>query len=180
MHAPDQIAQVVRVILLSSEFAAARGAKVRRPLAVAAAFARATEIDLVPTEGLSNQLAAAGERLFGWPSPDGLPERASYYLTNGLRRRWELVIGLADNAWKNGLIPAPMGHGDAGPTPRTLAAGWVAALNGVRDEKTAAAILASLGLPPDQPMGSVARPDVARKAARIAAYAGITPAFQMC
>jgi uncharacterized protein (DUF1800 family) len=38
LHANDQIAQVLRKILLSPEFAAGQGAKVRRPLALVAAF----------------------------------------------------------------------------------------------------------------------------------------------
>jgi uncharacterized protein (DUF1800 family) len=173
IKAPDQIARVVRVILLSPEFAAARGARIRRPLAVAASFARATEIDLMPTEALANEIGNAGERLFGWPSPDGLPETTRYFITtDSLRHRWNLVIGLADNAWKNGTIP----QGADKPTPRMLTKRWISAFNGVPDAKAEAAILAAFGAAADQPLSDT--PDAAKRAARIAAYAALIPSFQ--
>lgn len=70
----DQIARVLRTVLLSGEFAAARGTKMRRPLNLAAAFARALQIDLNYAEPLGGELAAAGQNLFGWPTPTGLPD----------------------------------------------------------------------------------------------------------
>ena len=76
----DQIARVLRALLLSREFLARRaaphGAKIRRPLALAAAFARATQIDLKYSEQLAGEIAAAGQNLFGWPTPTGLPDAA--------------------------------------------------------------------------------------------------------
>ncbi len=171
--APDQIARVVRLILLSPEFAAARGARIRRPLAVAASFARATGLDLVPTEGLANEIGNAGERLFGWPSPDGLPDTRRYFITtDSLRHRWNLVIGLADNAWKNGVIPAAA----PGTTPRALAQHWVSAFNGAPDANAEAAIVAAFGGAANLPLADT--PDSARRAARIAAYAALIPSFQ--
>jgi uncharacterized protein (DUF1800 family) len=105
-RANDQIAQTVRTILLSPEFASAQGAKVRRPLALVAAFARATGLDLMPTEPLWNEIANAGQRLFGWPSPTGLPDDGDYFLSvNGMRRRWNLMLALSANSWGTGDWP---------------------------------------------------------------------------
>ncbi|HYM04537.1 MAG TPA: DUF1800 domain-containing protein, partial [Stellaceae bacterium] len=53
----DQIAQTVRVIATSPEFAASRGQKVRRPRALIAAFVRATGLDMMPTEPLIYEMA---------------------------------------------------------------------------------------------------------------------------
>ena len=177
--APDQIARVLRVILLSPEFAASRGMKLRRPLEIVAAFSRATELDLVPSEGLANEMANAGQRLFGWPAPTGLPDDADYFLTtNGMRRRWALIIGLADNAWQNGVIPA-VAHRAAGtPTPRALTAYWLRRLGA--DAADEPVIVEALGRAPDQPVGRPDEADYAKRLARIAAYAALVPSFQSC
>ncbi len=100
---PNQIARVVKHIALSPEFAASKGAKPRLPLALAASFARLTGIELAPTMPLLQQLGQCGQRLFGWPSPDGRPSSAEYYITpEYLRERWVLAARLAANAWGNG------------------------------------------------------------------------------
>ncbi|MES1201226.1 MAG: DUF1800 domain-containing protein [Pseudomonadota bacterium] len=101
--APDQIARVVRVICLSPDFRASSNAKVRRPFSIAASFARACDIDLVPTEGLSSVIKQAGEPIYDWTTPDGPPDRNPYWISaNGMRLRWAIVFGLALNSWQNG------------------------------------------------------------------------------
>jgi uncharacterized protein (DUF1800 family) len=177
--APDQIARVMRVILLSPEFATSRGAKLRRPLELVAAFSRATGLDLVPSEALANEMANAGQRLFGWPTPTGLPDDSDYFLTtNGMRRRWALIIGLADNAWQNGVIPAAAHEAAGQPTPRALTTYWLRRL-GV-DAAAEPVILQALGRAPDQPVAKPGDGDFAKRLARIAAYAALAPGFQSC
>jgi uncharacterized protein (DUF1800 family) len=106
-EAPDQIARTVRVIATSDEFMASRGAKVKRPLALMANYARIMGYDFTPTEGIANQIANAGQRLFGWPTPTGLPDDNAYYLgTNFLRNRWNLMLGMAQNWWQTGTPDA--------------------------------------------------------------------------
>jgi uncharacterized protein (DUF1800 family) len=177
--APDQIARVVRVILLSPDFAAARGAKLRRPLALAAAFARAMAIDLTPSEGLANELANAGQRLFGWPTPTGLPDEAQLFLgTSAMRRRWSLVLGIAENWWGTGTFARPHTLAVPAPTPRVAAALFLETMLGERDPFEAAAVIAGLGWPPDLPIGDPGKPDTEKRLARIAALCAMTPAFQ--
>ena len=178
--AANQIGRVVRLVLLSPEFAAARGTKVRRPLALAAGFARAAGIDLVPTEGLVNGISGAGQRLFGWPTPTGLPDDNGHFLgTQAMRGRWALVLGLAENWWGTGLPNPPAGLTAQPPTPRMAAAAWTEALTGAVDPALAETVLAGLGWPPDQPLGLPAAPDTRRKLARIAALCAMAPAFQV-
>jgi uncharacterized protein (DUF1800 family) len=177
-HASDQIAQVMRRILLSPEFAAARDAKVRRPLALAAAFARATGIDLTPTEPLWNALANCGQRLFGWSAPTGLPDDGAYFLgANSMRQRWQLVLALAENAWGTGSLP-PLPAAATPALPRGVATHVATALYGDAKQPLVEAVLAGLGWPADQPLGDPAAPDVAKRIARIAALTAMAPDFQ--
>lgn len=182
-RSPRQLAEVARVIILSPEFAASRGQKVRRPLALAAGFARATELDLMPTMGLANQIASCGQRLFGWPAPNGYPDENGFWLgASTLRQRWALVHGLANNAWGNGVLS------DARVTAlgRTSMAGavtaWLAALTGAAEPATVRALLDGLDSRGDEP---VAAPkarieEVRKKIGQLAAYAAMSPAFQNC
>ena len=176
---PDQIARVARLILLSPDFMTAKGARLRRPLALAAAFARATGIDLVPSEGLVNAIAACGQRLFGWPTPTGLPDEDAVFLgTQAMRSRWSLLLGLAENWWGTGLPVSPPGLRGAPPTPDTAVAAWLEALGLSDRPDVAQAVLAGLGWPPDRILGPPASPDTERKLARIAALCAMAPTFQ--
>lgn len=166
--APDQIARTVRAIVLSPGFRGARTPKIRRPLQVAIGFVRATGIDFTPTEGLSNALAVSGQRLFGWPSPDGYPDDDTLLLNaNGLRQHWTLAIGLAVDAWNTGPLPADL----AAPTPAAAARHWLTAFNGVADEAEVAAVSSGLDWPPDAPV-------TAKRLALIAGYCAAAPSFQ--
>ncbi|HEX3499707.1 MAG TPA: DUF1800 domain-containing protein [Stellaceae bacterium] len=177
--APDQIARVVRLILLSPEFAAARNAKVRRPLALAAAFARGAGIDLVPTEGLANEIANAGQRLFGWPAPTGLPDERGFFLgTTALRRRWNIVLGIAENYWATGPWEPSRSLAGRPPTPRAAVNYFLAALNSAAGPVVADAIIAGAGWPADQPLGFSGKPDTEKRLARLAALCAMAPAFQ--
>lgn len=107
-NAPDQIAQVLRLIALSPEFAASGGQKVKRPLALMANYVRIMGYDFTPTEVLSFQLANAGHKLFGAPTPVGIPDDNAIFIgTNAMRNRWVLLMGLAQNYWQTGM-PQPL------------------------------------------------------------------------
>jgi len=103
LAAPDQIAQLVRLIISSPEFAQSRGSKVKRPLGLMANYVRIMGYDFTPSEALFNQLGNAGQRLFGWPTPVGLPDNNGIFLgSNAVRNRWNLLLGLAQNWWGTG------------------------------------------------------------------------------
>lgn len=91
-QAPDQLAQVYRVILESPEFAATWGGKVKRPLEIAMSAMRAGAINLTfkpddtdawtPTEQFVYEYAATGQRLFHWPAPNGYPDEQAAWLSS--------------------------------------------------------------------------------------------------
>ncbi len=179
-QAPDQIARTVRTIAVSPEFAASRGAKMRRPLALVAGFARATGLELTPTEPLLNGIANAGQRLFGYPAPTGLADRRGTFLgTNALRQRWQLVLALAENNWGTGVLTPSRLMGRAATTPRAAAAFWLSAIGGASDAGLVEALAGGLGWPPDDPL-PLSNPNTEKQLARIAALAAMAPAFQSC
>ncbi len=130
-HEPDQIARTVRAIAESPEFRQSAGQKLRRPLALAAAFARATGIEMTPSEPLINSLSTAGQRLYGFPTPNGPPDTADAFLgTTALRQRWALVLGLAENSWGTGAAQPSLSMGTTTATPREAASWWRRAVDG--------------------------------------------------
>lgn len=83
-QAPDQLAQVLRVILRSDAFRDGWGSAMKRPALAAVSALRATGGDFTPvpdntatytpTEEFTGRLQAAGHRLFYWPAPNGYPD----------------------------------------------------------------------------------------------------------
>jgi uncharacterized protein (DUF1800 family) len=176
----DQIARVLRSLLLSREFAAVHDKKVRRPLNLAAAFARALQIDLTYAEPLGNELAAAGQNLFGWPTPTGLPDTAAPFTTSqAMRHRWSLVLALAENNWGSGAIATPAALGLKQPTTATAAAALLTALIGTAPPRTVAAIVGGSGWGADQALDIAGAADAGHRWNRLAAYCAMSPEFQV-
>jgi uncharacterized protein (DUF1800 family) len=95
---PDQIARVLRAILLSPEFAQMQQRKVKRPFEYIVSFLRATGAGFQPNEGTFNALSATGYRQFEWPTPTGHPDIAEYWLnTNTTLSSWNLLASIAEN-----------------------------------------------------------------------------------
>jgi uncharacterized protein (DUF1800 family) len=104
--APDQIARTIRALLDGPEATDPALGRVRRPLDITAAAARALAIPLAPKAPLLGEMGKAGQTLFGWPSPDGQTLDGAHYLGGGaLRARWTLLLGLAQNWWSTGASP---------------------------------------------------------------------------
>ncbi|HYF64153.1 MAG TPA: DUF1800 domain-containing protein [Herpetosiphonaceae bacterium] len=129
--APDQIKQTVRTILLSPEWAAAWGQKVKRPFEQIASFLRCTGAEVTPNAALFNQTAGAGYLQFAWPTPTGHPDTASYWLTtNALLSTWNLIYSLLQPNFDaaaidlRGQIPA------GAKTSRQIVDFWVARMLG--------------------------------------------------
>lgn len=169
---PDQIARVVAHIVRSREFSRARSAKVKRPLELAASFLRATGIEFTPTEALFGQLDGAGQRLFGWPTPTGHPDRSDYWLgSSSMRQRWTLVAGLSENWWGTGVFDL---FADTEPMPaEAFVSHWLERLYGAPQPELAHALMNAGRLAPGHP---VPNPQVAR---RLVAWAAMAPDYQM-
>lgn len=98
------IAPVLRELFLSPEFQASVGQKVKRPLDWLYSALRVTrsQIDPAPKGAASSRLRSAaqalGQPLFERVSPDGWPDRATYWVAaDGLLKRWEHSAKLARN-----------------------------------------------------------------------------------
>ena len=176
---PNQIAEVVRLIATSAEFALSAGAKAKRPLELAASYLRATNIEFTPTEGLINEIAAGGQRLFGWAPPTGHPDVNDYWLsTNAMRHRWSLIFGLTNDQWQTGAFdPAhEIGHDD--PSALETAQFWQARLFGGSDPEMVTMILAAMKIDPGQRFGSGSK-DPRAPLRNIVAYLAMAPEFQL-
>lgn len=177
---PDQIARVVEFIVLSPDFAASAGTRVRRPLDLVAAFARASGMDFKPNEKLINEMASAGQRLFTWPAPTGHPEETEYWLSaNGMRVRWKILDALANNNWGTGTyeLRAPLRAAD--PTLAQAADDWSARLLGAPPGAPAArAILAGLDLDPQQRLDALDARHSSALLRRLVGFTAMSPDFQ--
>ena len=175
---PDQIARTVDAIARSDAFRRSAGSKVKRPLELYASFARAAAIDAAPTPGLLGELDGSGQRLFGWGPPTGHPDDNDYWLSsNMMRRRWSLLFGLADDAWKAGTPQAALMVAQK-PTPEQAVNAAHRQLLGVEaPTRVSLAIVDGLGLKGGTPFDT--RKDALPLAKRMLAYCAMTPAFQM-
>lgn len=114
--APDQIAQVLRTILVSDAFKSAWGGKVKRPFNSFAGALRALGADFTPTtrdypdqwptaDELASRLQQTGHRLFFWPAPNGYPDQASAWSSTGaLAMSWKLLTRLTTIRQQVGYI----------------------------------------------------------------------------
>jgi uncharacterized protein (DUF1800 family) len=182
VHEPNQIAQIVRLIAESPEFAQSRGNKVKRPLAVMANYARIMGYDFTPTEGLFNQLSNAGQRLFGASTPAGLPDDNAIFIgSSAMRNRWQLILGLAQNSWNNG-VPQPRetlrAWGKKMDSGKEVMAQWfdmfgITARADLISESSMAAGLVPFAVPANDSDGD-------KKLSMASAIAAMAPEFQSC
>jgi uncharacterized protein (DUF1800 family) len=93
--APDQIRQVLRAILNAPEFLQTPGNKLRRPYELTVGFVRATGGVMTPNSRVFSLTDQAGYPMFGWPTPDGIPDtNADWLNTNSILCSWNLCLGI--------------------------------------------------------------------------------------
>jgi hypothetical protein len=90
------IRSMLRVILTSDEFFAARGARIKRPFRFVVSCLRAMGADTHAHQPLIEYLTRLGQGLFQYPTPDGYPDEAAPWLGT-LLWRWNLAFALAAN-----------------------------------------------------------------------------------
>jgi len=95
---PDQLAQVVRTIVLSDEFANSWGDKVRRPFETTTAALRTMgpSFSLPLDEDITRYhvylLFSTGQLPYTWPPPTGFPDRKDAWLTtNAMVSSWRMI-----------------------------------------------------------------------------------------
>ena len=101
-QAPDQIASVVRTIVLSPEFRSTWGEKVKRPVEIAVSALRAGQVDFgfrldnPDTVAFGIALTQAGQGYFQHPRPDGYPDTMAAWLSTSPRAMsWRFVNSFA-------------------------------------------------------------------------------------
>lgn len=110
------IRALVRTVLLSDEFAAARGMRVKRPFHFVVSALRALGADTHAAPGLVQFLARMGQMPFQFPTPDGYPDEAAPWMGT-LLWRWNFALALATGRVPgakvrlDGLVAAAGGEG---------------------------------------------------------------------
>ncbi|MGL4651679.1 MAG: DUF1800 family protein, partial [Caldilineaceae bacterium] len=101
-NAGDQLRQVVRTILLSAEFSATFGQKIKRPFEFAVSALRATNADFAFNDSFWWNYENLGQPLFSWRPPDGFPDKKeNWSSTMPMLQRWRFTTFLVD-WWKYG------------------------------------------------------------------------------
>lgn len=113
-QAPDQIRQILRLILSSEEFHASLGTKFKTPFQLVISLFRSLEVEVAPNMHLRWMLRTLGQLSFGAPAPNGYPDAASYWSSsNMLLRRWNVMPKIFYSNWHKffddyeQLLPAP-------------------------------------------------------------------------
>jgi uncharacterized protein (DUF1800 family) len=97
-NAPDQLAQVLRVIILSEEFRKTWAEKIKRPLEFHYSMCRALLPKLLWNGDALWQLGWLGQGLFEHRPPDGYSDRRERWKgTGAILRRWKHIQGVANN-----------------------------------------------------------------------------------
>jgi uncharacterized protein (DUF1800 family) len=89
-----QIKPMVRAVLTSEEFKAARGTKFKQPFRFVVSALRAVAADTHAHVPLIEYLTRMGQGIFQHPTPDGYPDRAGPWLGT-LLWRWNFAFSLA-------------------------------------------------------------------------------------
>jgi uncharacterized protein (DUF1800 family) len=99
-EAPDQIAQVVRSIVLSNAFRQTWGEKIKRPFEAAVGMLRAIDADFSRLPNHFHYVyEAMGQPLFGHQAPNGYGDlRHNWSGTTSILYRWKLAGALAEGA----------------------------------------------------------------------------------
>jgi uncharacterized protein (DUF1800 family) len=100
--ASDQLKQVVRTILLSSEFSTTWGEKIKRPFEYTVSLLRASDANFAWSDSFRYRYEAMGQALFNWRPPDGYPDyKENWSSTMPMLQSWRMCNWLLDG-WKVG------------------------------------------------------------------------------
>jgi uncharacterized protein (DUF1800 family) len=176
-EAPDQIAQVLRVLVLSPEFATPP-TKLRRPFEFLAALYRAAGAEVTAAEnGFHWQLQRAGWRQHEYGPPTGHPDRiAAWTGASTLNRYVDLALsGLYD--WFDGAKADLTPLASDAETALAFAARHADALAPGQGAGIAADLALSFGFDPEDAARDLSPEDRQGLAQTAIAFAALTPAF---
>jgi uncharacterized protein (DUF1800 family) len=181
-HAPDQIGQTVRAIVLAPEFAHTWGQKLKRPFELVAALLRATGTTVTAGHDLSWAISGRGQDLFAWPAPNGLPDHSAFWLSTQITLgRWSLPVELL-NGWYESAAVDLWAHTPTDASVRSIVQHWCARLLGRSAPASTAALLATFfaqGGDLDAPPAFDDDSDRSERLAYLIALIAATPEFQL-
>ncbi len=97
-NAPDQIKQVLRLILQSQEFTNTWGEKTKRPFEYFVAVARALNSEFEPQTRMVEHLEWMGQHPFGHHPPDGYSDKKEFWMgASSLLKRWQTAETFCNN-----------------------------------------------------------------------------------
>jgi uncharacterized protein (DUF1800 family) len=175
--APDQIAQVLRTLVLSPEFAAPQQ-KLRRPFEFLAALYRATGAEVESVEnGFHWQLQRAGWRQHEYGPPTGHPDRMQAWTgSSTLNRYVDLALSGLDD-WFDGARADLATLIAEDETAGAFAARAAEALAPGQGASIAAALADGFGYYPETPARDLSAEDRQGLAQSAVAFAALTPDF---
>jgi uncharacterized protein (DUF1800 family) len=176
-EAEDQIAQVLRVLILSPDFAAPP-AKLRRPFEFLAAIYRATGAEVTSDEnGFQWQLGRAGWRQHEYGPPTGHPDRLEAWIgASALNRSIDIALNCFED-WFDGAtvdlsVPTALDQ-----TTASFAAQHSDRLAPRQGEPIAAILAEAFGIDPENPVADLSPEDRQGLARAAVAFAALTPEF---
>ncbi len=140
--APDQLKQVVRHILFSTEFQNTWGEKIKRPFETIVSALRATNADFTiryndsVSDSFMWRYSQIGQAPFASPVPGGHPDVKSHWRNNPhLSMRWRMINWLVELQDENGrfyLNPQMQTNSHHKQTANTLVDHWIQHLFGYK------------------------------------------------
>lgn len=175
--ADDQIAQVLRVLVLSPDFAAPPS-KLRRPFEFLAGLYRATGAEVTATEnGFLWQLGRAGWRQHAYGPPTGHPDRIEAWAgASTLNRIVDLAISAFEDWFDGADADLSRPAGDAA-TLGAFAAQHAEALAPGQGADIAAELTRAFGVDPAAPLDALSTEDRRGLGRSAVAFAALTPGF---
>jgi uncharacterized protein (DUF1800 family) len=177
--APDQIAQIVRLIALSDEFRDAPAAKMKRPIEFYAGLCRAFDARILTSGNAFDLLARAGWNQHEWRPPTGHPDHSSHWAnTNTLSTLASLAINAFEDWFATSRQTLPGVNRDEIGTAGKLAEAVSAAFFGDGVDGAFVTALASTIGAPDDPLDE---DEGSRlwQARTMIALAALTPEFML-
>jgi uncharacterized protein (DUF1800 family) len=96
--APDQMARVLRVILLSDAFKSTWGEKIKTPFEVAVSLLRASNAVFSPTDSFFWRFEEMNQPLFAHRTPDGYKDvKEAWSNTTSMLNRWQLNLSMIES-----------------------------------------------------------------------------------
>ncbi len=129
--APDQLTQVVRLIVLSDAFRTTWGEKIKRPYEAVAGALRAVNATFVPTNSFYWRFDDMGQELFRWPAPDGFPDvKDAWGGSVPMVYRWRFINYLMENGITDVAVNVVAQTPATTLTPNALADFWISRILG--------------------------------------------------